>query len=320
MTTMELQSTNILITSIGSMSGEYAISSLRRANFGKLYGCDLYPSTYLPHSRQLDGFFQVPRGASETYEEAVAKIVKKYNINVIVPLTDVEVDFWTNHRDDWEKRGIRICIASNSAIQLCRDKYALAHFPMKRHTFSVIPTYREKQEIKFIRGRIIAKPRKGRSSEGIFIFEDSNEIPDRLFAIDYLFQPYINGNIFTVDYLRTAKGNDFGIAREELLRTANGAGTVVRIVKNEDLINAAHCLGEKLNLIGCVNMEFIHLKGVWYLLDINPRFSAGVSFSFRSGYDFVSNHIRVFLDKAPEKFPHIIPEGRIFVKRFHDQE
>ena len=84
MTTMELQSTNILITSIGSMSGEYAISSLRRANFGKLYGCDLYPSTYLPHSRQLDGFFQVPRGDSETYEEAVAKIVKKYNINLFL--------------------------------------------------------------------------------------------------------------------------------------------------------------------------------------------------------------------------------------------
>lgn len=310
---------NILITSIGSMSGEYAISSLKRANFGKVYGCDLYPSTYLPHSRQLDGFFQVPRGDSDEYEKAIAQIVKKYEINAIVPLTDVEVDFWADHKDEWKSRGVEICISPRSAIQICRDKYALAHSPMERHAFSVIPTHSGKDKAKLPSGRIIAKPRKGRSSEGIFIFSDPSEIPERLWGSDYLFQPYIDGNIFTVDYLRTETGKDFGIAREELLRTANGAGTVVRIVGNEDLTKATHCLGQQLNLIGCVNMEFIRFGDRLYLLDINPRFSAGISFSFWSGYDFVANHVRIFLDKSPEDFPHDVPIGKIFVKRFQDQ-
>lgn len=75
-------------------------------------------------------------------------------------------------------------------------------------------------------------------------------------------------------------GADFSIPREELLRTKNGAGTTVRIVPDSDLMQMASYIGKKLNVRGCINMEFIRSKdSTYYLIDINPRFSAGVAFS-----------------------------------------
>lgn len=44
------------------------------------------------------------------------------------------------------------------------------------------------------------------------------------------------------------------------------------------------------------------------LMDINPRFSAGVSFSMLAGYNMVNNHLRCFNNK------HIDSEKEILEK------
>jgi len=38
-------------------------------------------------------------------------------------------------------------------------------------------------------------------------------------------------------------------------------------------------------------MEFIELNNEFYLIDVNPRFSARVAFSVIDGYDMVNNHL-----------------------------
>ena len=44
-------------------------------------------------------------------------------------------------------------------------------------------------------------------------------------------------------------------------------------------------------------MEFILHDADYYLIDINPRFSAGVAFSNFVGYDMVISHLNCFLGK-----------------------
>ena len=42
-------------------------------------------------------------------------------------------------------------------------------------------------------------------------------------------------------------------------------------------------------------MEFIGQNHKYYLIDINPRFSAGVAFSVLAGYDMINNHMNCFV-------------------------
>ena len=147
----------------------------------------------------------------------------------------------------------------------------------------------------------IAKPIHGRSSEGIKRIYTVAELDDIRGKDDYIIEEIIEGNVYCVDYVRDKKGADFAIPREELLRTKNGAGTTVRIVPDTDLIQMASYIGKKLNILGCVNMEFIRSKeNIYYLIDINPRFSAGVAFSNFIGYNMVISHLNSFLNKSIE--------------------
>ena len=51
---------------------------------------------------------------------------------------------------------------------------------------------------------------------------------------------------------------------------------------------------QTLDIIGCINIEFIKSENDYFLMDINPRFSAGIAFSLLAGYDFIQNHIKCF--------------------------
>ena len=64
-------------------------------------------------------------------------------------------------------------------------------------------------------------------------------------------------------------------------------------------------------------MEFIKNENGYYLIDINPRFSAGIAFSCKTGYDFINAHLDCFMNKdipAPVTFAEKI-EIKYFVEK-----
>ena len=121
----------------------------------------------------------------------------------------------------------------------------------------------------------------------------------------YIIQPYIKGDIITVDVVRDELGNFACLSRKELIRSSNGAGLSVEVFQDNKIEKLISTIVEKLNITGCMNIEFIESEGLYYLMDINPRFSAGVGFSTLAGYDFILNHVRVYTKRE------ILPMGRI---------
>ena len=163
----------------------------------------------------------------------------------------------------------------------------------------------------------VAKPYNGRSSEGLI----RNATKEQVLAIrdkaKYIVQEQLNGDVFTVDVCRCKKsGIVCAVPRQELLRTQNGAGLTVRTIADKHLLNLATYIGGKLDINGCVNMEFIEQSHKYYLIDINPRFSAGVAFSVLAGYDMVTNHVNCFVGGVIDKQIEI-PE-RIMIKKYQE--
>jgi carbamoyl-phosphate synthase large subunit len=61
-------------------------------------------------------------------------------------------------------------------------------------------------------------------------------------------------------------------------------------------------------------MEFIYDGSDFYLIDINPRFSAGVAFSSMVGYDMVLAHLNCFVGK--QILPPVEYKEQIVAKRY----
>ena len=106
------------------------------------------------------------------------------------------------------------------------------------------------------------------------------------------------------------------VPRQELLRTKNGAGLTVQVKDAPDIIRLVSHIGNALGINGCVNMEFISNGGRYYLIDINPRFSAGVAFSVVSGYDMVNSHLNCFEGKPIAGQPAI--QENIIIKKYQE--
>ena len=278
------------------MSAEYAIKTLKAGENNYVVGIDIYPKEWHYESHLCDAFYKAPFATDEqVYVNFLIETSRKEKIEYIIPLTDLEIDVINRHRDVFAKEGIVLCMQNEDVLSIARDKYNLCQ---KFADDDMVPSVRT-EKLSCLSDDFhmpcIAKPYNGRSSEGLVRDASRDQLAAIIDKDNYIVQEQISGNIYTVDYCRCAETNsDIAVPREELLRTKNGAGLTVKLTNNKQLITLASHIGHQLSINGCVNMEFIENGGEYYLIDINPRFSAGVAFSGFAGYNMVNDHIKCF--------------------------
>lgn len=289
---------NILLTAIGSMSALCAINNLHKAGH-KVIGCDIYPKEWHYEASLCDVFKQAPCANTKEYIPFLIQLAKDNDVKFIFPLTDLEIDVINQQRNLFESEGITICMSSKETLSIARNKFALFDVFKEDDKVPSVPTFTSNDDLSILRYPCVAKPRNGRSSEGLCYLQNESQLKELKHSSNYIFQEKIEGHVCTVDYVRNPKtGESFCVPREELLRTKNGAGTTVRIFHDEKLESLVTYIGEKLQISGVVNMEFINSDKDFYLIDINPRFSAGVAFSCKTGYDFINAHLACFAGGA----------------------
>ena len=294
----------ILVTSIGSFSADIVIKKLKLLNY-RVIGIDVNQKELIVDAYNVDKFYVAPYSTEEKkYIEFIKKLIYSENIKYIFPLTDFEIDVFNKYRDEFISL-CTICISSETTLNICRDKNSTYKFLLERGFDDIlIPTYllseKDKDSLCY---PIVAKPLDGRSSQGLN-YIDSKERLKLFYSMlndkekeKYIMQPKIDGCIVTVDVLRNPISNNIvSVARKEMLRTLNGAGTSVYIYKDSTLEKIVNKLATELNVKGCVNFEFIfnEKKKKYYFVECNPRFSGGVEFSCIAAYDMITNHLKVF--------------------------
>lgn len=311
---------NILVTAIGSMSGSCVLQTLKKASH-RIIGYDIYPMEWLLEAGYCDKFYRGPLAKeNEKYIKFIIDVCIENNITHLIPLTDIEIDVINKHRSLFEMQQITLCMLSAEAIDIVRNKYKLyIYFKDDIHVPSIKSCRGDSEEVRTLLFPTIAKPFDGRSSEGLMRISTIDELSFISNPRKYIVQEYVQGNVFTVDYIRCEKtGQQMMIAREELLRTSNGAGLTVRMSKESSLCELASYIGNKLRLNGCINMEFIKRGELFYLIDINPRFSAGIAFSVMSGYDFVTNHLNCFTGTGIDNNTLADITEKIIIKRYKE--
>ncbi len=268
----------------------------------------------------LDAFHRVPPARDiPAYVTRVLEICQSEQVTHVLPLIDLEVDAFTQHREAFSDQGIILCMAPAETVRISRDKWLVFEAFRDHPAVHPIPTWRmEDPAVDDLPFPLHAKPRDGRSSEGlarILDGEDLSYLRKKLRERPYVVQPLLDGDVCVVDIVRRRDNGQWAaMARQELVRTSNGAGVTVRMLNEPALIETAYQIAATLDLNGCINIEFL-VGGDWPLvMDINPRFSGGVAFSHRSGYDMVANHLRCFSGEALD--PPVIPVPVIHARHY----
>lgn len=307
-----------LITAIGSMSAKAVIQTICEKPGAVAIGCSIHPGEWTSTSRLVERFYIVPPARdTAAYLARLLEICEAEQISHIIPLTDPEVDVLSTNRRNFEEIGITLCISPTAAVQAARDKAAIhRQFANHPHIRPIPTADLQHGEDPSLAYPLFAKPRRGRSSEGQVTISDSAALGfwrERLADQNYIVQPRLNGDIFVVDVVRQPDGlRAVAMTRRELLRTPNGAGMTVHMQPEHVCGALAIEVAAALGLCGCINIEFLMVDGEPLLMDVNPRFSAGVAFSIMSGYDMVSNHLRCFEGNPIER--GLAPPNKIYTR------
>ncbi|MCA1803535.1 MAG: hypothetical protein LC662_13890 [Rhodothermaceae bacterium] len=130
---------NFLVTSVGSFSAECVVESLKDNFRGIVYGCDIYPAEWHHISRKFEKVFQAPSVKNEAeYLEFITAVCRDYSIQVIIPLTDVEVDFFHKNREIFIDKNIIVTISNEAFVAVARDKKKLFKYLID-HKFDHCP-------------------------------------------------------------------------------------------------------------------------------------------------------------------------------------
>lgn len=291
---------NILITSAGqrvSLVRSFQNELDKVGNGGKVYTVDMNP-ILAPACQISDGYKSVPRVTDALYLEKLLLICTDWNVKLIIPTIDTELQILSNNRDFFLNEGITPIVSSADFINVCRDKRIINDFFIERGID--IPKAMTKDNYTF---PFFIKPYDGSLSKDIFLIKSKEDLTEYHFTNPKLmFMEYINPNEFdeyTVDCYYNKQNNlTCAVPRKRIFVRAGEINKGVTH-KNEIISYLKERLNHIPGAIGCLTMQFFFNQVSKRIIgiEINPRFGGGFPLSYQAGANYPSWLIKEYILK-----------------------
>lgn len=270
-------SKRVMVTGVGGGSGMYTSRILKETGY-EVVGID--SQGYAVGSIIVDNFCIVsPASNRIQFVRDVRRIQERFDVDIILPNVDDELMIFA------EEFGRDAIISPSSTVDICLDKYATFKEYVGKVKVPATCLYQHEEDWFGFRGKVVAKPRRGRGSKGVYIFDtpsDASECRSLFRGKDYVIQEFIDGHEYTVDVLSTAFNGNYIYPRRRLI-VSGGLSHVGWTQGDIKVIEATEKVLEALEFVGPINIQFIKNDRGVYLIEINPRLSGGIGITYANG-------------------------------------
>lgn len=278
---------NVLITSCGrrvELVKEFVKARKNLGINGKIIAVDINrtaPALYFADYYEL-----VPRINSADYIDSLISVIKKYNINLIIPTIDTELQVLADNKTRIKKEtGAIVMVSDPVVIDICNNKIKSAEF-FKKNGFAVPKTLTLQDiEDKNYTFPLFIKPLNGSSSVNAFKVNTERELS---FFLDYIDDPIVqecvSGIEYTIDAFIDFNGKLISAVPRQRLQTRGGEILKGVIDMNENIISDITRMIDKLKPIGHITIQgFLGDDNIFRYIEINPRFGGGAPMSIKAG-------------------------------------
>jgi carbamoyl-phosphate synthase large subunit len=310
-----MKSYKILVTGCGDDVAQSIGKILRNHPIAeRVIGCDI-------HNEHAGHFifhqsFLVERASSPRYGESIRALVAEQEIDIIIPCTEVEIDYFVRGGFQSFDRGV-VVRPNSFAVEIGLDKYRTIKFLEENQLpFPVTVLLEEIQEPLL---PCVIKARRGSGSKAVYTVKDIDTFNlVRRILTNGICQEYLESSEeeYTCSVFRSRAGGIRTICFRRKL-AAGGYTNYGVVAKNKAIDSLLVRLADLLRLEGSINVQLRLKDEIPMIFEINARFSSTVLFRHLFGYSDVLWSIQDVLGLQIESY--VEPEcGGRFYKAFQE--
>lgn len=226
-------------------------------------------------------FWEMPKTEEANFEK-ILEWLKQNKIRLIIPTRDGELAFFASHFEDFVKNRISVLGSSVATINICLDK--LDFFQTLKNSHPAIPTCTSLDEDVLGRGPYVVKERFGSGSMSVIVNVSKSEATSHAKTLtNPIFQPFIQGDEFSVDAFVRKDGVLHGSVIRQRLMVMHGESQVTKTIFDNQISELTRNVAKHLNLRGHFVLQLIKNSEGIHLIECNPRIGGASTLSFAAG-------------------------------------
>jgi carbamoyl-phosphate synthase large subunit len=270
-----------------------------------------------PALYHADEYALVPRIDEQEYVPALAELVERHAVELVVPLTDLDQATLARARD---RLGALVLLPDTETVDTLGDKYR-AHLLFSEHEIPSPPTWLPADVPEGAPFPLLVKARQGFGSRHIYRADDRAQLEFFLAytPVESMVQGELGGEEFSVDVFCDLEGRCLNAIPRTMIESKGGESIKGMTIRDEALITFACEIAEKLRLIGPANIQcFREADGTHFVTDINTRFGGGFPLPLAAGGRYPELALALARGERPEPRLGDFREGIVMTRFFSD--
>jgi carbamoyl-phosphate synthase large subunit len=253
-----------------------------------------------PALYHADHMALVPRVDDPGYVGALAALVVKHDVRLVVPLTDLDQAILSLHRS-----ALSPALVLAPPVEVCvtmGDKY-LAHAFFDANGIASPRTWLPADVPDDARYPLLVKVREGFGSRHIYRAADAEELAFflRHTMVDSMVQELCLGEEFSIDVFCDLDGRCLNAIPRTMIQSKGGESIKGMSIQDPELIAHGAWVAETIGIVGPANIQcFREADGSLPVTDVNPRFGGGFPLPLAAGSRYPELAIALADGERPE--------------------
>lgn len=312
----------VLVTGASGVGGSATVRTLQDRTDHEVVAVDMDPSPAALATAER--MYTVPPATSDEWVSEMASLVDEFDVDAVVPLVEEELvrlaDLRAAVPDD-----VAFVAPRDELVETATDKYLFSKL-LEERGLAVPNTYlaSNASDVPSSDFPAMAKPRRGRGSNGVEYLEDSDDLWRLLASMerdldDVIVQEYVEGTEYTTSVVVTSDDDLLSVVPKRVLeKRGNTYRGVTRF--RSAVVRSCRDLFDELNPHGPLNAQQIvdEESGEAYVIEVNPRFSSTACLTVAAGVNELDLLVRDFCGESVAE-PGDFTEGVHLVRHTNER-
>ena len=230
---------------------------------------------YAPTLYAADRYALVPRIDDDEYVPKLAELVRLHDVDLIVPLADMDQLKLARARDRFEPA--LVLLPDAEIVDKMSDKY-LAHLHFEERGIDSPATWLPEDVPRTAEFPLLVKARRGYGSRHIYRVHDRAQLEQVVAQTPEptMVQAICRGEEFSIDVVCDFEGRCLNAIPRTMIESKGGESIKGMTIRDPALIELGRRVAESIPLHGPANIQCFREPDRTHLLtDVNPRFGGG---------------------------------------------